>query len=88
MAAEIFGLRSAGVLLGILHFGMGIGEAIGPVVTGRIFDVTDGYNLAFIIGGIITIAGIILILIVRPAVGKGSRNSFSILEDTGRLQPQ
>jgi len=70
VAIEIFGLRSAGVLLGILHFGMGIGEAIGPLVFGRIFDVDGSYHLAFLIGGAINVLGILLILMVRPAVEK------------------
>ena len=74
IAAEIFGLRSAGVLLGFLHFGMAIGEAIGPVVTGKVFDVAGNYYMAFLIGGIITAIGIILVLMVQPAVGKGGEN--------------
>jgi MFS family permease len=71
IAAEIFGLRSAGILLGFLHFGMAIGEAIGPVATGKVFDLTGDYFMAFLIGGIITAVGIILVLMVKPAVAKG-----------------
>ena len=71
IAADIFGLKSAGVLLGVLHFSMGIGEAIGPVVTGGVFDVTGSYYVAFLIGGIITAIGFILTLLVRPAVSQG-----------------
>ncbi len=71
VAAEIFGLKAAGVLLGFLHFGMTIGETAGPVVAGGIYDVTGGYYPAFLIGGIIAAIGVILTLMVRPAFGRG-----------------
>ena len=71
VAAEIFGLKAAGVLLGFLHFGMTIGETVGPVVAGGIYDVTGGYYPAFLIGGIIAVIGVILTSMVRPAFGRG-----------------
>jgi MFS family permease len=71
VAAEIFGLRSAGILLGFLHFGMAIGEAAGPVLSGRVFDVTGSYHLAFLVSGIIAAIGVILTLMVTPAVSEG-----------------
>jgi hypothetical protein len=50
---------------------LAIGETVGPVVTGGIFDVTSGYYPAFLIGGIITAIGVILTSMVRPAFGRG-----------------
>jgi nitrate/nitrite transporter NarK len=48
MAAESFGLRNFGTLAGLIGvFGM-IGSATGPMIAGRIFDVTGGYIPAFL----------------------------------------
>ena len=47
LIAELFGTKSHGANYGmIMSFGMG-GGAIGPIVTGRIFDVTHSYQIAF-----------------------------------------
>lgn len=49
LVAELFGTMSHGVNLGMVLFLGQIGGSIGPVVTGRIFDITHSYQLAFII---------------------------------------
>ena len=48
VAAELFGLRSHGAILGFLLFGSSIGGAIGPFLAGRIFDITSSYQIAFL----------------------------------------
>ncbi|GAI86102.1 unnamed protein product [marine sediment metagenome] len=45
--AGLFGTRSHGVILGIVLFFGTLGGAIGSVLTGYIFDVTQSYRLAF-----------------------------------------
>ncbi len=45
--AEYFGLHAHGSLFGILFFCSTLGAAIGPVVAGHIFDITESYSLAF-----------------------------------------
>ena len=45
---ESMGIRRLGSVLGFLGLFSTIGMAIGPVVTGRIFDVTHSYHLAFL----------------------------------------
>ncbi|MFC1870322.1 MFS transporter [Chloroflexota bacterium] len=52
LAGENLGLAHMGVLLGSTAFFWGIGGAIGPVLAGRIVDVTGNYSSAFIVGGI------------------------------------
>jgi MFS family permease len=64
--AELFGLSSHGVIFGITFCGGNIGEAIGPVVAGRIFDVTGSYQWAFLLCAAISIIGIILSSLLRP----------------------
>ncbi len=47
LAAERFGLLAFGKILGLIMISGTAGAAIGPVLTGRIFDVTGSYHLAF-----------------------------------------
>jgi MFS family permease len=46
--AEYFGLRDHASLFGIIVFCGTVGGAIGPILAGGIFDLTESYNLAFI----------------------------------------
>jgi len=66
LPAELFGLRSHGVILGIIMFSSTIGGAIGPIVAGRIFDITSSYQLAFIICIAVAIVAVILAISIRP----------------------
>ncbi len=74
MPAELFGLRSHGVILGFIMFGAEIGEAIGPVLAGRIFDITSSYQLAFLISAAVAIIGSIMTLLLRPIRREGGSN--------------
>ena len=76
VVAELFGLSSHGVLLGCMMICAESGSAIGPVVTGHIFDVTSSYNLAFLIYAIIGVIGLILILLLK-STGKEVKASES-----------
>ena len=68
IVAEYFGLRSHGVIMGVvIMFGGSAGMAIGPVVAGHIFDVTGSYQPAFILYSIISVVGLILMLFLKPA---------------------
>lgn len=71
IVAELFGLSSHGVIMGVSSFGFTAGGAVGPVVAGRIFDVSDSYQIAFLICALVGISGIILAWVLRPPVGKG-----------------
>ena len=54
--AELFAGRNLGVILGVANGGGGLGGFIGPYLGGWLFDVTGGYDLAFIVAGL-AIAG-------------------------------
>jgi len=69
--AELFGIGSHGAIFGIVLFGGMIGGAIGPVLTGRLFDVTGSYQTAFIVLIGVAISGLVLITLLRPLQGKG-----------------
>lgn len=61
IVAEMFGLSSHGILLGIVNFCACVGCAIGPVAAGWLFDKTGNYNTAFMT---ITFLGLITLIMV------------------------
>ncbi len=74
MVAELFGLKSHGVLLGSAVFISTLGSAIGPVVAGGIFDSTGSYSLAFLVAGLVRFIGLILALLLRATTRQGATN--------------
>jgi len=66
VVAELFGLSSHGVILGVTMIFVEGASAVGPVVAGHIFDITGGYQLAFLSYAIISIVGLILVSLLRP----------------------
>jgi OFA family oxalate/formate antiporter-like MFS transporter len=65
IAGEIFELKSIGAIVGVQMVGVAIGGAIGPVLGGYVFDVTQSYYFAFMISGICTIIALILLAFIR-----------------------
>lgn len=64
--AQRFGLTSHGAILGVVSFaGMTLGAA-GPVIVGRLFDLTGSYQLGFLICGGVSALGLILAFFSRP----------------------
>ena len=64
--AELFGIRAHGAIFGgILFFGT-IGAAIGPIVAGRVFDVTGSYAWAFIGLAVMGTLGLVLAISLPP----------------------
>ena len=66
IVAEFFGIRSHGVLFGIVAFSGTVGGAIGPVMTGYIFDVTATYSPAFWLFTVLSALGLALIVSLKP----------------------
>lgn len=66
LPAELFGLRSQGVILGIIILASTIGGGIGPVVAGRTFDITGSYQIALMICVAVACVGLILTIFIRP----------------------
>lgn len=60
LAAELFGLRSHGVILGAAAFLGSIGAALGPFITGYVFDLKKSYDIAFLTCLIMLLIGVIL----------------------------
>jgi predicted MFS family arabinose efflux permease len=66
IVADVFGMRSHGVILGLVFFCDTVGGAIGPFLAGYIFDVTSSYRIAFLLCAILGVANLIAILLIRP----------------------
>jgi len=65
LVAELFGLRAHGTILGMIAFNTAFG-AIGPLIAGRIFDVSGSYQLGFLAAAILCVLGLILVLFLKP----------------------
>jgi MFS family permease len=74
IVANVFGMRSHGVILGLVFFCDTVGGATGPFLAGYIFDVTSSYHLAFFICAILSVVNLIAILLIKPL--KGSQSSM------------
>jgi predicted MFS family arabinose efflux permease len=66
LVAELFGLGSHGVILGLSVFLGSLGAALGPFVSGYIFDASKSYGPAFLICLAMTIAGVFLPFFLKP----------------------
>jgi len=62
----LFGLRSHGVILGVITFITTAGCAVGAVMAGSVFDITGSYQVAFLICLALSIICIILSILLRP----------------------
>ncbi|MBA7688585.1 L-lactate transporter [subsurface metagenome] len=64
--AELFGLRSLGTIFGVVSFAGTVGGALGPVLSGRIFDITSDYQPAFLICLALSVVAVILMFFLKP----------------------
>ena len=64
--AELFGTGSHGLLFGIVLFCGTIGGSIGPLLAGRIFDVTGSYRIVFWVLSVLAVVGFILVTFLKP----------------------
>ncbi|MFC2010298.1 MFS transporter [Chloroflexota bacterium] len=71
LVADLFGVSSHGAILGVIVFIITAGSAVGPVMSGGIYDITGSYTIAFLVCGAFSLAGIILTLLLRPIAEGG-----------------
>lgn len=72
LIGDTFGLRNIGVILGVLEIGWGVGAAIGPAIGGLIFDVSNSYSTAFLIGA----AAMLIVTLLIPLVRQETSRNF------------
>ncbi len=66
LAAEYFGLKSHGLILGVIALGFTVGGAVGPSVAGYLYDISGNYSMAFITCGAFGALGLVLTLVLKP----------------------
>ena len=62
LVAHFFGLKAASSLVGLVFWGTLLGGALGSWVAGKLFDMTQGYQVVFIIAGAAGISSFLLAL--------------------------
>jgi len=67
LVAELFGLKSHGVILGIVAFLSTVGGAIGPLLAGYIFDMTSSYQISFSLSAGLSAIGLMLVFLLKPS---------------------
>ena len=66
LVADIFGLRSHGLIYGVTACGFTFGSAVGPWATGYLFDIFGSYRPALAACAAIGVIGLLLTLMIRP----------------------
>jgi MFS family permease len=66
LVARLFGLKSIGSIVGISSCAFSVGAALGPIITGSIFDSTGNYQLAFVVCIVIAALGLAMALTIKP----------------------
>jgi MFS family permease len=74
MVAHVFGMRSHGVILGLVFFCDTVGGAIGPFLAGYAFDLSGNYDLSFLLCALLSVVNFAAILFLKPLkkVGRGA----------------
>jgi MFS family permease len=66
LVARLFGLKNHGLIYAVVVLGFTAGGAVGPLVTGYIYDVTHSYYSAFLACIAFMVAGLILTVFLKP----------------------
>jgi MFS family permease len=66
LTARLFGLSSHGLIYGVMGMGFTTGGAIGPIIIGYIFDVTESYRMAFLVCIGLLVIGLVFMAILKP----------------------
>ncbi len=68
LVGECFGLLAFGKILGLIMISATLGAAIGPVLTGRVYDVTGSYEPAFVLHTTVFLAAALAIYFLPKPV--------------------
>jgi OFA family oxalate/formate antiporter-like MFS transporter len=63
--ADFFGIKNLGVNYGMVFTGWGIAGVVGPILGGRVVDLTGSYNTSYIIAGIMLLIGAFLVRFIK-----------------------
>ncbi len=68
VAGELFGVGSLGAIMGIVEMFATVGTGITPTLAGWLFDITDRYQLVFLISIATSMLGFIMSWFLKPVV--------------------
>jgi len=74
LTAGIFGLSAHGAIMGLANIGYNTGGALGPFVSGHIFDITGTYRQTFLINAFVGVLGLLLIVFLTRSKNKRTGN--------------
>ena len=66
LVADYFGLRMQGSILGVVFCCGPVLGALGPVLAGKLFDLTGSYNQPFLICAGFTITALLMVILLKP----------------------
>ena len=73
LLGDTFGLRRIGSIIGFVDVGFSIGSAVGPLIGGLVFDISNSYSAAFLYGASVLLMAGLLISLVKQKTGIASR---------------
>jgi len=65
VVAELFGLKSNGIILGVNSFVLTFGSALGAFTAGSLFDAKGNYQSVFLLCGVLVVAAIIMAIFLN-----------------------
>lgn len=65
ITADFFGIKNMGVNYGIIFTGWGLAGIIGPIIGGRVADLTGTYNGSYIVAGLMLVVGLLLVKSIK-----------------------
>jgi MFS family permease len=65
IVAELFGLSSHGLILGVIALSFLFGGAVGPLLFGYIFDIRESYQWGFLVCVVVSFSGLILTTVLK-----------------------
>jgi MFS transporter, OFA family, oxalate/formate antiporter len=72
-AVDYFGLKNLGVNYGLLITAWGVGGVFGPLVGGMVRDLTGTYNLSYLVSAVLSTAGALVAVRLRPPAAGDER---------------
>jgi OFA family oxalate/formate antiporter-like MFS transporter len=88
MYANYFGRNSLGRIRGVSETGVLLGQAVGPLLAGIIFDSRGSYSLVFLLFGGIALTSSLVVLKAKPPVRPASLNKRLNTEIQSKNKPR
>jgi len=65
LVAELFGLRSVGIIMGVIGIGWAAGCSLGTIMGDFIFDISGSYATAFLVAGGLAVLALVFVLALK-----------------------